>query len=281
VATALRRVALPSGESVPALGLGTWRMGEDRRQQKAEADALRLGFDLGMTLVDTAEMYGEGGAEEVVGDAIKGQRDRVFVVSKVYPHNASRRSTIVACERSLKRLRSDRLDLYLLHWRGDTPLADTVEAFVRLQEAGKIRYWGVSNFDVADMQEVVALPTGTSVATNQVLYNLKHRGIEHALLPWCRARRIPIMAYSPVDQGRLVRARTLKRIGEQHQATPAQVALAWLLTREDLIVIPKAGDSGHVRLNRAAADIALTNADVQELDAEFPPPDAPTALEVI
>jgi len=276
-----RVVTLPSGETVPALGLGTWRMGENRRRRAAEADALRLGLDLGMTLIDTAEMYGEGGAEEVVADAIAGRRDEVFLVSKVYPHNASRKGTVAACERSLKRLKTDRIDLYLLHWRGAEPLAETVAGFEALVRSGKIRYWGVSNFDVDDMEELAGVEGGRRVATDQVLYNLARRGLEWDLLPWCRARRIPIMAYSPLDQGRILGKRVLKAVAARHGATPAQVALAWLLRHDDVIVIPKASDAAHVRDNRGALELALDEADLAALDAAWPPPRRRRPLEML
>ena len=242
-------------------------MGERGADRRAEADALRLGIDLGMTLIDTAEMYADGGAEEVVADAIAGQRDRVHLVSKAYPQNAGRRSLPAACERSLQRLRTDRIDLYLLHWRGSTPIAETVEAFEALQAAGKIGAWGVSNFDVDDLAE---LPPGC--AANQVLYNLGERGIEFDLLPWCRERTIPVMAYSPVGQGgRLLRAPALAGVAARHGATPAQVALAWTM-QPGICTIPKAADPAHVRQNAAAAALRLTDGDRAELDAAFPPP---------
>ena len=268
----MRTVTLPSGAPVPALGQGTWRMGELRYRQREEAAALRFGLDLGMTLIDTAEMYGEGGAEEVVAEAIDGRRDTVYLVSKVSPHHASRRGTIVACERSLKRLRTDRIDLYLLHWRGAYPLSETVEGFEALVQSGKIRDWGVSNFDRADMEELIALPDGGHVATNQMLYNLSQREIEFNLMPWCLKRQIPIMAYSPIEQGRMLGDLALKRVASQHRITPAQVALAWLLQKEGVIVIPKAGNIKHLRENRTALDIHLTADDLAELDQAFPPP---------
>jgi diketogulonate reductase-like aldo/keto reductase len=272
---------LPSGESVPAFGLGTWRMGESRSRRKDEVAALRIGLDLGMTLIDTAEMYADGQAEEIVAEAVAGRRDEVFIVSKVLPSNATRRGTIAACERSLKHLHTDRIDLYLLHWRGTAPLHETVEAFVELVRAGKIRHWGVSNLDFADMEELVALPGGSAVATNQVLYNLARRGIEYDLTPWSRRRGIPIMAYSPIDQGgRLLRHAALKEIAAHHNATPAQVALAWLLRQEGMIVIPKAGTVEHTRENRAALDLRLTRDDLADLDRAFPPPKAARPLEM-
>jgi diketogulonate reductase-like aldo/keto reductase len=264
---------LPSGERVPALGQGTWMMGEDGRRRSEEIAALRLGMNLGMTLIDTAEMYADGGAEKIVGAAIAGRREEVFLVSKVLPEHATRRGTIAACERSLKRLGTDRIDLYLLHWREDeVELAEVLEAFTALVAAAKIRRWGVSNFDVDDMQELFSLPGGAGVAANQVMYNLDRRGIEHDLLPWCRRRRIPLMAYSPLDQGKLARSRELKRIARELEATPAQVALAWLLHRDDVIVIPKAASETHVRENFAALDLRLGKQDLAALDRAFPPP---------
>ncbi len=277
----MRTVKLPNGEAVPALGQGTWGMGEQARRAADEALALRLGLDLGMTLIDTAEMYGDGGAEEVVADAIAGRRNEVFLVSKVLPENASRRGTVEACERSLRRLGTDRIDLYLLHWRGGVPLAETLEAFAALLESGKILSWGVSNFDTDDMQELAGLPGGTGCATNQVLYNLTRRGIAFDLLPWCRQHHIPLMAYSPVEQGRLLGQSALKAIAARHDATPAQVALAWLLRQPDLIVIPKATNPAHVRENRAALDLALTGEDLADLDKAFPPPTRKRPLEML
>lgn len=264
--------ALPSGETVPALGQGTWYMGEAARHAADEAAALRLGLDLGMTLIDTAEMYGSGGAEEVVADAIAGRRDEVFLVSKVLPENATRKGTLAACERSLKRLGTDRIDLYLLHWRGSPPLAGTLEAFARLVQDGKIRHWGVSNFDTADMEELAALPGGGDCACNQVLYNLARRGIEFDLLPYCRKARIPVMAYSPIEQGRLLGDATLKKVADAHGATPAQVALAWLVRQPGIVAIPKSARPPHVRENRAAAGLRLTDGDLAALDRAFPPP---------
>jgi diketogulonate reductase-like aldo/keto reductase len=269
----MRTVRLPDGTEVAALGQGTWHMGEGERPPAQEAAALRLGIELGMTLIDTAEMYGDGRAEQVVAEAVAGMRDRVFIVSKVYPHNATRSGTRAACERSLKRLGTDRIDLYLLHWRGSAPFAETVAEFEKLRAAGKIRHWGVSNLDVADLEAVLAAPGGAACATNQVLYNPEHRGIEFDLLPWCAARRMPIMAYSPVGQaGRLLRAPALLRAAERHGVTAAQVAIAWSLRRPEVISIPKAGDTVHVRQNAAAAAIVLTEADLAEIDAAYPPP---------
>lgn len=273
---------LPSGEPIPTLGQGTWAMGEDARSRRTEADALRLGLDLGVTLIDTAEMYGDGGAEEVAAEAVRGRRDEVFLVSKVLPSNASRQGTLQACERSLRRLRTDRIDLYLLHWRGRHPLADTVRAFDDLKAAGKIRHWGVSNLDADDMAELAGVPGGTAVATDQVLYNLTRRGIEHDLLPWCRERRVPVMAYSPIEQARMLRHPALAQVAARHgSTTPAQVALAWLLRQDAIIAIPKAADPAHVRENRAALDLRLTDEDAAELESAFPRPRSPGPLEML
>ena len=279
--TGIRTTNLPSGEPVPVLGQGTWGMGEDRSRRAAEIAALRLGIDIGMTLIDTAEMYAGGGAEQVVGEAIAGRRADVFLVSKVLPSHATRRGTIAACEASLRHLNTDRLDLYLLHWRETTPLDEPLEAFQALVRNGKIRYWGVSNFDVDDMEELVAIPGGTAVATDQVLYNLTRRGIELNLLPWCRRRKIPIMAYSPIEQARLLKKRALARVAARQNATPAQIALAWVLRHPDVIAIPKASELDHVRENRGALEIRLTDADLADLDRAFPPPARPVPLEMI
>lgn len=279
--TAIRTTLLPCGEAVPVLGQGTWRMGEGRLPPKEEAAALRLGLDLGLTLIDTAEMYGGGGAEQVVAQAIAGRRDEAFIVSKVLPSNASRAGVVKACERSLKHLGTDRIDLYLLHWRGGVPLAETVEAFEALVEAGKIRHWGVSNFDVDDMEELEALPAGKRVQADQVLYNLGRRGIEFDLVPWCRQRGIVLMAYSPVEQGELADDAALAKVAARHDATPAQVALAWTIRHDGVISIPKASRPGHVRENAAAAAISLTPDDLAELDRAFAPPTRRRPLEMI
>lgn len=274
-------VTLPDGTRVPALGQGTWRMGEDARARKAEVAALRLGIERGLTLIDTAEMYGEGGAEEVVGEAIEGRRDGVFIVSKVYPHNAGRRAVVAACDRSLGRLGIDTIDLYLLHWRGSVPLAETVEGFEALRRAGKIARWGVSNLDVADMEELWSVG-GTACATNQVLYNLGERGIEFDLIPWCASRNVPIMAYSPVGQGgRMLRHKALAEVAARHGATPVQVALAWTLRRPGVIAIPKAADPAHVRENAASAALRLTKEDHATLDAAFPSPQRKRPLAIL
>jgi len=274
----LPQVTLPNGERVPALGQGTWHMGEDRRRAAEEAAALKLGIDLGMTLLDTAEMYGSGGAEEVVAEAAKGRRDALFIVSKVLPYNASQKGVVEACERSLRRLKTDRIDLYLLHWRGSVPLAETLAGFARLQHDGKIRHHGVSNFDLDDMQEWVGLAGGEDVAANQILYNLSSRGPEWGLTPWCRERRIAIMAYTPLEQGRILGNRALREVADRHRATPAQVALAWLLRQDGMIVIPKATRPEHVRDNRGALDLQLGADDLTALDAAFPPPKGKSPL---
>ena len=274
----MKTVRLLDGATVPVLGQGTWRMGEGQLAAHEEADALRLGLDLGMTLIDTAEMYGDGASERVVGQAIAGRRDEVFLVSKVYPQNANRRSMVRSCEASLKRLGTDRLDLYLLHWRSATRLAETIEMFEQLRDAGKIVRWGVSNFDVDDMEELA----GTDCATDQVLYNLEARGIEFNLLPWCSERHVPVMAYSPVGQGgALLDHKALKTVADRHQASPAQIALAWSMRLPGVISIPKASDPEHVRANAAAAALDLTPADLAELDRAFPPPKRRQPLEML
>ena len=271
------RVRLPGGEEVPALGQGTWYMGERGADAKAEAAALRAGLDLGLALIDTAEMYADGGAERVVGQTIAGRRDEVFLVSKVYPHNASRQGCIAACERSLARLGTDRIDLYLLHWRGSVPLAETVAGMEALLAAGKIRSWGVSNFDLADMEELWR--AGGGCATNQVLYNPEHRGIEFDLMAWQSQRRVPVMAYTPLGQaGKLLRAKALATVAARHGATPAQVALAWSIRSGNVIAIPKASSLAHVRANAAAAALRLTADDLAAIDAGFPPPRRKLAL---
>ncbi len=278
VTEATRTVVLPSGEHIPALGQGTWHMAENPLNRSNEIKALRLGIDLGMNLIDTAEMYADGGAERLVGEAIRGRRDEVFLVSKVLPQNATRQGTIAACNRSLARLGVHEIDLYLLHWRGLIPLEETVDAFEALVGAGKIRNWGVSNFDIDDMLELVDLPAGTNVATDQVLYNLERRGIEFDLLPWCQQSGVPIMAYSPIEQGHVLRHITLKRIAARLGATPAQVALAWVLRQDGVCAIPQSGRPEHVRENRGALDVRLTPQDLADLDEAFPPPDGKQPL---
>jgi len=272
---------LPSGESVPVLGQGTWHLAEDPRRREDEIAALRLGLDLGMTLIDTAEMYGDGAAEELVGEAIADRRDEVFLVSKVLPQHATVRGTIRACEASLQRLGTATLDLYLLHWRGSLPLEGTLAGFGELVRAGKIRYWGVSNFDVSDMEELTGLLGGEEVATDQVLYNPARRGIEWDLLPWCRQRGLPIMAYSPIEQGRLLDHPAIHAVATRHGATPAQVTLAWVLRLDGVIAIPQAGRPKHVKENRGAIELRLTKRDLAELDRAFPPPDGPRPLEML
>jgi diketogulonate reductase-like aldo/keto reductase len=268
----MRFVQLKTGVKVPALGVGTWRMGESTARRKHESDVLRLAFDLGFTLVDTAEMYGEGGAETVVGDAVAGRRDEIFVVSKVYPHNASAKLAPAACENSLKRLRTDRIDLYLLHWRGSHPLAETVAVFERLKLQGKILNWGVSNFDVSDMDELMALPDGKNCAANQVLYSLEERGIEWQLLPDCQKAKIAVMAYCPLGQGGLADAGPLMPIARKHGVTPAAIALAWLLHKPGVIAIPKTSHLDRMRGNAAAAGLVLDKDDLEFLDKTYPPP---------
>jgi diketogulonate reductase-like aldo/keto reductase len=278
----MRNVQFPDGASVPALGQGTWRMGEQAARARDEAAALRLGIELGMTLIDTAEMYGEGGSEQVVGRAIAGLREKVFLVSKVYPHNATRAGTVGACERSLKRLNTDRLDLYLLHWRGGVPLSEFIEAAELLKRQGRIVRWGVSNFDVDDMEELFALPGGEACAANQVLYNPEARGIEFDLIPWCQKRGVPVMAYSPLGQGgRLLRNAAMKRVADRHGVSPASIAIAFSLRLPGVISIPKASSLEHVRANAAAMGVVVNHEDMAEIDATFPPPKRKQALGMI
>jgi diketogulonate reductase-like aldo/keto reductase len=279
----LRTIAVPGGEAIPVLGQGTWGMAERARKRADEIVALQMAVDLGMTVIDTAEMYAGGAAEELVAEALGGRRGDIFLVSKVLPQHATKRGTVSSCEASLRRLQTDHLDLYLLHWRGTVPLDETLEAFNNLKRQGKIRYWGVSNFDVDDMEELVSLTAnGDSViASNQVLYNLTHRGIEYALLPWCRARGIPIVAYSPLGQGQLGRDATVRAIARRLDATAAQVALAWVLRQEGVAAIPKAASFEHVRENRGSLEVALAAEDLEALDQAFPPPSHKKRLEVI
>ena len=274
-------VRLADGTDVPALGMGTWHMGDTARRRPRELAALRAGIASGMTLVDTAEMYANGGAEEVLGEALAGRRDDVFIVSKVYPHNAGAKSALLACERSLRRLRTDRLDLYLLHWRGRIPLAETVDAFERLRRDGKIVRWGVSNFDTDDIEELLALPDGAHCAVNQVLYHLGERGIEWSLAPLCRAHGIALMAYSPVGEGALLKDPELRRIARSVGARPAQLALAWLIRRDGVIAIPQTSNVAHIAENRGATNVELSAATLAEIDAAFPPPRRATRLAVI
>lgn len=278
----MRTVRLPDGAHVPALGQGTWHMGESAGRVKQEVAALQLGIELGLTLIDTAEMYGSGGAEQVVAKAIAGKRDKLLIVSKVLPHNASHAGTVAACERSLKRLRIDCIDLYLLHWPGSHPVADTVAAFEALKAAGKIRHWGVSNFDIDDVSGVRKLPEGGACTTNQVLYHPDSRGIEFDLMPWCAAHDMPIMAYSPVGQGGLLlRSKALNAVAERHGAMPAQIAIAWGMRSGAVISIPKATDPAHVRENAVAGEIELTAQDLAEIDAAHPPPRKRQGLEIL
>ena len=277
----MKHVTLPGGESVPALGMGTWMIGEDAATRAEEIACLQHGIDLGMALIDTAEMYGEGASEKLVGEAIRGRRERVFLVSKVYPHNAGRKAAQAACERSLRRLGIECLDLYLLHWRGSEPFAETIEAFETLKAQGKIRHWGVSNLDTEDLQEWVDTPGGAAVAVDQVLYNLTRRGIEWDLLPWCQTRRIPVMAYSPIEQARLLRHSGLCELAGRLGMTPAQVALAWLLQRDAVIAIPKTSTRQHLEENFAALRFSLEADVVAELDRLFPPPRRATPLAML
>jgi diketogulonate reductase-like aldo/keto reductase len=281
--TPVRTLALPGGERIPVLGIGTWNMGERRGQRAGEIAALQMAVDLGMTAVDTAEMYGGGASEQLVAEALGARRTEIFLVSKVLPQHATRRGTVAACEASLRRLATDRLDLYLLHWRGGVPLDETVDALITLQRDGKIRYWGVSNFDLDDMKSLTStrLPGGSAAATNQVLYNLTRRGIEFDLLPWCRERGIPIMAYSPLEQGALVKHRTVRAVAARLGATASQVALAWVLRQPGVMAIPKAGHIDHVRENRGALDLRLGPEDLAELETAFPPPARNVPLEMI
>ncbi|MBL6600245.1 MAG: aldo/keto reductase [Alphaproteobacteria bacterium] len=277
----MKTITLPCGETVPAMGLGTWHMGERIGDPAAEARALSKGLDLGITVIDTAEMYGRGGAERVVARAIEGRRDEVFLVSKVLPHNASGEGTIEACEKSLTRMEVEVIDLYLLHWPGRYPLADTVGAFRALQRDGKIRHWGVSNFDADEMEDLWQVPGGRDCQINQVLYNLSRRGVEWDLLPWSRDHAMPIMAYSPLEQGRLLDDKALAAVAARHGVTPAQVALAWTLREDGVMTIPKASGLSHVEDNRAAWDLVLDAADLAELDRAFPPPTGKRSLAIL
>ncbi|MGN6650915.1 aldo/keto reductase [Trinickia sp.] len=273
-------VTLPDGERIARLGQGTWEMGERAERRSFEIDALRAGIELGMTVIDTAEMYGEGATESLLGVALAGLREQVFLVSKVYPHNASRRGVAASCEASLKRLKTDRLDLYLLHWRGGIALEETVEAFEALRREGKIRHWGVSNFDVDDMDELVAAG-GQACATNQILYNVARRGPEFGLLPWMKARAMPAMAYSPIDHMRLPKRSVLDEIARERELSPVQVALAWVLAQAEVCAIPKAGSVEHVRANRAALDIVLSERELAAIDSEFKPPRKKAPLDML
>lgn len=275
------RVTLPSGESIPSMGLGTWHMGERIGNPKTEVDALVRGLDLGAALIDTAEMYARGGAERVVGSAIKGRRDDVFIVSKILPHNASFDGTIRACENSLQRMEIESIDLYLLHWPGNHPLEYTVSAFEQLKTDGKIRHWGVSNFDTSDMQELYGIPEGKNCQINQVLYNLSRRGIEWDLLPWCRSMGLPIMAYSPIEQGRLLENKKLKALASEIGVSAAQLSIAWSIRNNDIITIPKASNLEHVSQNIDAWTIKLESAILDELDKLFEPPVKKKGLDVL
>jgi diketogulonate reductase-like aldo/keto reductase len=276
----IRSLPLPSGDRIPVLGQGTWEMGEDSASRGEELAALRLGLDLGLTLIDSAEIYGDGAAEELVGEAIEGRRDEVFLVGKAPPSRVTSHSVKEACEKSLKRLRTDRIDLYLLHWRAAAPLEDWVRACEALVDAGKIRHWGVSNFDVVDLAAIVTVAGGEKVESDQVLYNLAHREIEFELLPWCRDWGLPVMAYSPIDRGSLVANDIVVEIAEKHGVATAQVALAWVLRHEDVCAIPKAAIREHVRENRGALDLELDRDDLKALDEAFPAPTRPVPLPI-
>lgn len=276
----MRSCNLPSGSAIPVFGLGTWRMGESGKRHAVELDALKYGLDLGYPMIDTAEMYGEGRAEEIVGDALQGRTSPPFIVSKVYPHNATRSGTVAACERSLKRMRIDRIDLYLLHWRGGVRLEETFEAFHRLRDAGKIADFGVSNFDLDDMEDAARLDKDLN-GSNQVLYCLSRRGPEFDLLPWMRKRSIPLMAYSPLDQGGLLRKASLKKLADEVGCTPAQLALAWLLAQPGVVTIPKSASRDRVKENFGALDVKLSPQILAELDRAFPPPKGKQPLEML
>ncbi len=276
----IQTIELPDGVRIPALGQGTWRMGEDPERRTEETAALRAGIELGLTVIDTAEMYGEGETERFLGEALQGLHDRVFLVSKAYPQNASRARLRKACEASLKRLKTGTIDLYLLHWRGDVPLGETVEAMEALREDGLIARWGVSNFDADDMEDLLEAG-GDACSTNQVLYNLSRRGPEYDLLPLMEKLTVPVTAYSPVEQGRLAGHAALEEVAKRHDATGLQVALAWLLRRPDMLAIPKAGTVAHVEQNRAAADLKLSDQDVTDLDRAFPPPTKKVSLAML
>ena len=278
---AIPTIKLRSGAAMPVLGQGTWQVGDGLRPPDEEIAALRLGLDLGMTLIDTAEMYGDGASEQLVGMAIAGRRDEVFLVSKVLPHHATRAGTVAACERSLRRLGVDDLDLYLLHWRGPVPLAETVAGFEELLRRGLIRNWGVSNFGRSDLGELLRVPGGDGVQVNQMLYNLARRNIEWDLLASCVEQGCPIMAYSPIEQGRLLRHPVLRAVAGRHGATPAQVALAWVLRLDGVAAIPKAGTPQHVMENRRALDLRLSAADLALFDEAFPPPRGPQPLPLL
>jgi diketogulonate reductase-like aldo/keto reductase len=276
-----RSIPLRSGEKIAALGQGTWHFAESPARRSEEVASIRLGIELGMTVIDTAEMYSNGAAEALVGEAIAGRRSEVFLVDKVLPHHATRGGTLRACEASLGRLGVDYIDLYLLHWRGRIPFVETIEGFAELKLHGMIRYWGVSNLDIDDMIELSGVPGGDEVQTNQILYNLTRRGPEYALLPWLAQHGIPTMAYSPIEQGRLLEHPALQPIAQRHDATPAQIALAWVLQHDGVAAIPRARTLPHVRQNAAARDIELTRNDLHDLDRAFPPPTRPRPLEVL
>ena len=280
-APTIRAVSLPNGTNVPALGMGTWYLGEDPDQHDIQLSALRTGIEIGLTLIDTAEMYGDGAAEELVGKAVTGRRDDVFLVSKVLPSNATRRGTVEACRRSLRRLGTDHLDMYLLHWRGRVPLAETVAAFEELVQDGSIGCWGVSNFDAPDLDELLALPGGNRGQTDQVLYNLARRGPEYDLVPMCHQLGMPLMAYSPVDHGSLLEHPAVRDMAGNKGVTPAQLAIAWVLRLPSVFAVAKASTRAHVMENRAALEISFSEAELDQLDRMFPPPFGKVPLEIL
>jgi diketogulonate reductase-like aldo/keto reductase len=280
-AQTIRAVSLPNGTALPALGMGTWYLGERPDQDDIQLSALRTGIEIGLTLIDTAEMYGDGAAEELVGRAIAGRRDSVYLVSKVLPSNATRRGTVEACRRSLQRLGTDHLDMYLLHWRGRVPLAETVAAFEELVQDGSIGCWGVSNLDAPDLDELLAVPGGNRVQTNQVLYNLARRGPEYDLVPMCHQLGIPLMAYSPVDHGRLLEHPAVLDMARDKGVTAAQLAIAWVLRLPDVFAVAKASTRAHVIENRAATEISFSQAELDLLDRLFPPPVRKVPLDML
>ncbi|MBI0002735.1 aldo/keto reductase [Bartonella sp. M0177] len=277
----MKTVTFPNGSIVPALGQGTWGMGEGISPEDIEADSLRAGLDLGLKLIDTAEMYGNGGSERVVGKALVGRRDDAFVVSKVLPSHASRTGTIEACERSLKNLKIEQIDLYLLHWQSSVPLSETVEALEKLVTQGKIGAWGVSNFDTALMQNLAEIAKKGHIATNQILYNLSRRGPEFDLIPWCENHNIPVMAYAPIEQGRMMKNRDLMNLAGKLNVAPSVLALAWVIRNPLMIAIPKTSSIKHLRENAKALAITLDHEVLQALDEIFLPPTRKQPLEVI
>lgn len=266
---------------IPVLGMGTWNMGDVPAKRREEIRALRRGIELGMNIIDTAELYGDGRSETLVGEAIREIREKVFLISKVLPSHAHKQGTIKACENSLKRLGTDYLDLYLLHWQGPYPFEETVEAMLELQKSGKINSWGISNMDVAEMEAFFRISGGSTCAANEILYNLTRRGAEFNLLPWCRQKQVAVIAYSPIEQGRLLNHPVLTEISRRHEATPAQIALAWVLRQPNVIAIPKAGTVKHIEENFKSLSLRLTPEDLNKLDSAFPGPTRKQELEMI